>query len=222
MDIYKPNAEMQRIVNDAAVKLGLAPSQDLQPCEYPPEPCEHIIRPFPCSRIACEDNVAVQVRLSDRSTPWNFWDKAQSRAVAKFILEQLEADKNVVIFSNDAPRALQTLGLDVLSTRKTTRLKIANELNYVEFFLMSQFFGTHVLTGSTFQLWAIFLCHLSDVKVVVLSGSASSSESLGSNQDTQKETRRPGTVDDIEFQRTFEKMSKSHLLFEYLNYDFYP
>ena len=206
-ELYKPHMEMQRVVNDVAVKLDIAVWEELRPCDYPPQPCEHVIKRLSCSSYHCEDNIAIQLRLSDQSTPWDFWDEAQVRVVAKFILNKLDARKNVVIFSNDPKRALRTLGLQKLSAKQETRLKLADEVNFIEFFLMSQYFGTHILTGSTFQLWALFLSPLSSVKVLVLPESSHE----------KKEGQRPGTTDDLGFQATFENHTGSHLHFERLS-----
>ena len=52
------------------------------------------------------------------------------------------------------------------------QMEYSSSLDVVEFFLMSQYFGTHVLTplGSTFQMWALFLSRLPVVKGLVLPG----------------------------------------------------
>ncbi len=213
-DLYKPSAEVQRIVNDAAVKLGVAPAKDIPPCEYPPAACDDPVYPLSCLTPGCEENIAVQVRLSDHSTPWNFLDQTQALAVGNFVLRKLEGDKNVVLFSNDPSRALLALGLQSLSKKHASRVKVAGQLNYVEFFLMSQYFGTHILTGSTFQLWAVFLSHLRGINVVVLHGNpAPVNDGVGTGQ-VAEDPRRPGTVDDLGFQTTFEHFS--HMRFEIL------
>ena len=76
----------------------------------------------------------------------------------------------VVVFSNHPLRAKSILAAAGLEDAAHPRLLFSSELNIIEFFLMAQYFGTHLMTGSTFQLWAIFLSPLKHVRTVILPG----------------------------------------------------
>jgi hypothetical protein len=78
-------------------------------------------------------------------------------------------DKHVVIFSNDIVRARKLLAPEHERQKTQARLSFSNHLDFVEFYLMSQYFGVHILTGSTYQLWSIFLSPLNAVKVLTMS-----------------------------------------------------
>ena len=52
----------------------------------------------------------------------------------------------------------------------TRSLQFSSTIDVVEFGLLSQYFGTHILTGSTYQLWALFLTTLKHVKVKLIPG----------------------------------------------------
>ena len=94
-NIYRPNFEVQRWVNDAAVELSLASAEGVLTsslhgvnrtssrlskhksqfsaykvegsCPQPPAPCDRPIHPLQCSVAMCKKNLAVHIRLEDRS-----------------------------------------------------------------------------------------------------------------------------------------------------------
>ena len=193
--IYFPTSEVQRWVNDAASRLGLIgaqshpqnpkhgpttklssvkpsgrpkPAKYLSPCGYPPTPCEAVVSRLECHHSeTCEKNYAVQIRLSDRSTHKDFLLESELEVLREFIQSTLAEGNHIVVFSNDPDRAKAILSyhkeipVEVLDAH----LKFSAEINVVDFFLMSQYFGTHILSGSSFQLWAIFLSPLHRVHV---------------------------------------------------------
>lgn len=189
---YAPSAEVQRWVNDAAVKMGLAlptatsslPAssvrqqighkdmfdESLWSCERPPNLCNRKHIRASCFNLSCADNVAVQIRLTDRSSHKDHFSGVELQRVNVFIHERLENPNTlIVVFSNDPKRASKLLMSTVYSPAQQARMIFSEELSVVDFYLMSQFFGTHVLSGSTFQLWSIFLSPL-DVSVMIMDG----------------------------------------------------
>ena len=82
----------------------------------------------------------------------------------------LTEGRRVVVFSNDPPRAQKLFQISTLSDDQRRRVSFSVELNVIDFYLMSQYFGMHVLTASTFQLWAIFLSPLSNMKIFTWAG----------------------------------------------------
>ena len=138
-------------------------------CEPPPAACDRTILPIQCAQVGCADNVAIHVRLQDRSSRWDYWSSGHLKMVNAFISKCLILDKHVVIFSNDIVRARKLLAPEHERQKTQARLSFSNHLDIVEFYLMSQYFGVHILTGSTYQLWSIFLSPLNAVKVLTMS-----------------------------------------------------
>ena len=208
LQIYKPTAEMQRWVNDAAVKLGIvlpgkssslpasyfdrkyayhslakpgtgarshiikeaAPGGGWS-CDWPPSPCEHEVGQLECTSANCENNVALHIRLQDRSTTSDYWDESHMLKAVSFVSTAIVQGANVVVFSNDPVRAEILLKKSLHHQKLPTRsLQFSSTIDVVEFGLLSQYFGTHILTGSTYQLWALFLTTLKHVKVKLIPG----------------------------------------------------
>mmetsp|Transcript_3881 Transcript_3881/g.14984 ORF Transcript_3881/g.14984 Transcript_3881/m.14984 type:complete len:437 (+) Transcript_3881:121-1431(+) len=206
MQIYSPLGEVQRWVNDYAVRLGLAlpgkesslsasyfnekyANHDLATagtgprksaikdevprnawsCGLPLRLCERPIQILSCSSADCEKNVAVHVRLQDRSTFADYWDEGHLIKVIDYIMRTIEQGNRVIAFSNDPLRSeiLFKKHLNA-SSLLTKSLQFSSSIDVVEFWLMSQYFGTHILTGSTYQLWSLFLTPLRRVKVILL------------------------------------------------------
>ena len=204
MEVLKPSSEVQTWVNDAAERLGLVTLDEYYKCGLPPASCDQEIRPLSCKVENCENNVAVQLRLSDKSTPWDFLDEKQLLIVESVIIQFLDAGKRVILFSNDKTRAEEFLSSNFPNR---TNIVVSSELHVVEFFMMSQFFGLHILTGSTFQQWALFLSPLHKIRVMVMD-----------NFETPSHVpRRPGGVDDLQFQHTLDGRANSHIVFEPLD-----
>ena len=193
--LFEPTSELQRWINDAAGKMGLTKSSSESDvssvgmdspismvvkshgtavkawhCELPPKPCNKVIRHLECEMRYCQDNVAVQFRLRDSSTHKDYWNAEQTRTALRFISKCLEKNMKVVVFSNHPLRAKSILAAAGLEDAAHPRLFFSSELNVIEFFLMAQYFGTHLMTGSTFQLWAIFLSPLKHVRTVIYPG----------------------------------------------------
>ena len=208
MNLYRPTVEVQRWINDAAVKLGVAlpgtssslaasyfdrtyAQLDLAEegtgarnrvireaapgggwsCDWPPSPCESEIAQLECSSNNCERNVAIHLRLQDRSTTSDYWDQSHLTKAVSFINRAISNGATVVVFSNDPVRAeallRKQLNSEFLSRRS---LQFSSTIDVIEFGLMSQYFGTHILTGSTYQLWAMFLTSLDHVNVKLMPG----------------------------------------------------
>ena len=206
LELFKPTTEVQRWVNDAALKLKLAsrnsgmsslaasetdesyaherlsptsrkksipvqvkPAQEMNCDASKPKTCEAKMQPLPCKTTSCETNIAIHIRLQDGSSSHDYWSERDLATAKRYINARLkESERRVVVFSNDLRRALSTG--DELSKNISSTLQYSESIDVVEFFLMSQYFGTHLLTpaGSTFQMWALFLSELDTVKVVAL------------------------------------------------------
>lgn len=138
-------------------------------CEPPPAACDRKILPIQCAQVDCADNVAIHIRLQDRSSRYDYWSSGHLKMVSAFISKSLTLDRHVVIFSNDIIRARNLLTPEHEGQQTQARLSFSNHLDVVEFYLMSQYFGVHILTGSTYQLWSIFLSPLNAVKVLTMS-----------------------------------------------------
>lgn len=217
LQVFEPTGEVQRWVNDAALKLGLAnPSKDIPSslaasefdaeyagaklaerlndiapipkkaravswCTSPdPKSCEKDISRLFCKSASCEDNIALHLRLQDSSSSVDYWSQDHLKRIKKYLRYAIEErdERRVVIFSNDVKRAKALMESD--DSFLSEHIEYSNNLDVVEFFLMSQYFGTHVLTpqGSTFQHWALFLSDLTKVKVLTLPGKTMSLEDL--------------------------------------------
>ena len=118
----------------------------------------------------CERNVAIQIRLQDRSSAADYLNEEKLELIKKFVEKMLTEGRRVVVFSNDPPRAQKLFQISTLSDDQRRRVSFSVELNVIDFYLMSQYFGMHVLTASTFQLWAIFLSPLSNMKIFTWAG----------------------------------------------------
>lgn len=182
--LYAPRNDVQEWVNHAAVELELVIPDErnsanswnetemsnlfkgntmkhdhIQGCDRPPAPCEVATPLLRCKSAFCRDNIAVHIRLEDKSSFTDYWDNAELQAAMNIIQGAVMCNKNVVIFSNDLARAKALV--DKHKNRDfETELKFSNSNNVIEFYLMSQFFGVHLLSGSSFQQWAIFLSML--------------------------------------------------------------
>ncbi len=140
-------------------------------CDWPPSRCEREIKQFECASRNCKDNVAIHIRLQDRSTTSDYWDESHLEKVAVLIQQVIAEGAHVVVFSNDPIRAKSLLrSQHQTSDLPSSALRFSSSIDVIEFGLMSQFFGTHILTGSTYQLWAIFLTPLKHVNVMLLEG----------------------------------------------------
>jgi hypothetical protein len=180
MKLYEPNPEVQRWVNDVATELKLVHTGQarhyLQPlgkgktqrgtrmvsaaheCDPPPSPCKLPVERLRCSPVSCADNVALHIRLEDKSSAWDYWDAHEMKRAANFTCSAIQNGKRVVVFSNDRERARALLlSADDCIGGLVDRLDFSRNMNVIEFYLMSQYFGTHILTGSTYQQWALFL-----------------------------------------------------------------
>ena len=201
--LYSPSSEVQRWVNDAAVRLNLVTQSFLESstsasthderylyatlgddrhhtrnassriedglereawsCAPPPARCTRKILPLECAEPSCAMNVALHVRLQDRSTDSDYVSAHDLTTILQYVENALDAGKRVVVFSNDIPRAKWLLR----SVRSTSNnMMFSQELNIVEFYLLSQYFGTHISTGSTFLQWAVFLSRFNHTNYV--------------------------------------------------------
>ena len=207
--LYKPTSEIQRWVNDAAIRMQLVPpsstssvsasytddkyrstplsrvaadvrntskriksslDHESTKCSNSPIACTRELSPLPCLHINCANNVAIQLRLQDRSTDGDYLDYNTLSLLRCFTVNSLVSGKRVVVFSNDPARAAILLNLARTPGSLDRNISYSTELNVVDFFLMSQYFNIHVLTGSSFQLWAIFFSYfLPTVKLYYLS-----------------------------------------------------
>ena len=209
LELYKPTSELQRLVNDAAMRFQLVspsgesstplsyvdtayldsrlpkddplksfemeqriPSQHDSSdwsCSPNPGSCTRSIEVLECVST-CERNVAIQIRLQDRSSAADYLNEEKLELIKKFVEKMLTEGRRVVVFSNDPPRAQKLFQISTLSDDQRRRVSFSVELNVIDFYLMSQYFGMHVLTASTFQLWAIFLSPLSNMKIFTWAG----------------------------------------------------
>tara|TARA_B100000482_G_scaffold121091_1_gene87577 strand:+ start:861 stop:2012 length:1152 start_codon:yes stop_codon:yes gene_type:complete len=137
-----------------------------------PKSCEKKIFPLACKSESCKDNIALHLRLQDSSSSGDYWSQDDLRTIRSYLHDAIQErkERRVVIFSNDLKRARKIMESEASSV--SGQMEYSSSLDVVEFFLMSQYFGTHVLTplGSTFQMWALFLSRLPVVKVLVLPG----------------------------------------------------
>lgn len=140
-------------------------------CDWPPSPCELEVGQLECTSVNCENNVALHIRLQDRSTTSDYWDESHMLKAVSFVSKALAQGANVVVFSNDPVRAESLLKKSLHDGNvQIQSLRFSSTLDVVEFGLLSQYFGTHILTGSTYQLWALFLTTLKHVKVKLIPG----------------------------------------------------
>ena len=137
-----------------------------------PKQCEKPMTYMPCESQFCSKNIALHLRLQDSSTATDYWSERELDAVKSHLRFVAEKDQSIriVIFSNDLKRAKMLMEAEEQAL--SAHISYSNYLDVVDFFLMSQYFGEHILTpsGSTFQMWAIFLSPLEKVKVSSLPG----------------------------------------------------
>jgi len=207
VQLYRPSGEVQRWVNDAAVKLRIAlpgkasslPASHFDEkyrqsdlpregtdlvarkhrieesapgggwsCDWPPTPCDEKLERLECVSNNCKDNIALHIRLQDRSSTTDYWDQLHLHTALSFISKAIANGAHVVVFSNDLIRAELLIRKTGMPKLASNNLKFSSAIDVVEFYLMSQYFGTHILTGSSYQLWALFLTPLSHVQVKLM------------------------------------------------------
>lgn len=156
--------EIQPIITD---------KQSLSWCNLSdPKSCKKKFFPMECKSVSCKDNIALHLRLQDSSSSVDYWSQDDLDKITNYLHDAIQErkERRIVIFSNDMKRAKKLMESEDNSVSR--QVAYSSSLDVVEFFLMSQYFGTHVLTplGSTFQMWALFLSHLPEVKVLVLPG----------------------------------------------------
>jgi len=212
LQAFEPTGEVQRWVNDAAIKLRLAPRSADMPSSLAateidgntalekltdnpeiingvgwcttddPRDCEKRITYMSCDSQFCGNNIALHLRLHDSSSSIDYWTARELKAVKTYLLLAVEEERKIriVIFSNDIRRA--RVLMESGDQRLSSHLTYSDYLDVVEFLLMSQYFGTHILTpkGSTFQMWALFLSQLGKVKVLTLPGESPHVKDLSS------------------------------------------
>jgi len=132
-----------------------------------PKECEKQTVRVACEAMTCEDNIALHIRLRDGSSIADYWSEQELISAKEFLRAAVQERKTrrIVIFSNDLKRAEKLFESE--EKYLLDRIAFSNHLDVVEFYLMSQYFGTHVLTplGSSFQMWALFLSPLENVRV---------------------------------------------------------
>jgi hypothetical protein len=207
--IFRPSNEVQRWVNDAALKLKLvsrasdtsslsasvldesyakkrlnpnvslienaivnsetgaesSECRDLALCRVPT---------LECSMPSCADNILLHLRLQDASTFADHWSEDELELTKSYLWRSITSAKHrvvVVVFSNDPTRARHLMeNGGEYSEKLTPYLEYGNSIDVIEFVLMSQYFGTHIFSSSTFQSWALFLSEMKRVRVLTLPG----------------------------------------------------
>jgi len=189
--IFRPSNEVQRWVNDAALKLKLVSrasdtSSSLSASLFDESYAKKRLNPnaslienaivnsetgaessecrdqtlcrvptLECSMPSCVDNILLHLRLQDASTSVDHWSEDELELTKSYLWRSITSAKHrvvVVVFSNDPTRARHLMeNGGEYSEKLTPYLEYGNSIDVIEFFLMSQYFGTHIFSSSTFQ-----------------------------------------------------------------------